>query len=132
MTPFSSRADTAIDDERFASLPGEVPDTLRAVTRVALDIFASTHDFFALHLVPGAHAYRILFEYAGADRNQLFLLGIAAGYLAVNAPAFLLERSVVRIHGLRVSLALIVVLPVTVKPERHTVWQLGRGDRSIR
>ena len=87
-TTFSTRADTAIGDERFRSLPGEVSDTLRTVTRVALDIFASTHDFFALHLVTGAHAYRILFEYAGADRDRLFLLGVAAGYLAVNTPAF--------------------------------------------
>ena len=88
MTPFGARADAAIDDERFASLPGEVPDTMHAVTRVAFEIFASTHDFFALHLVTGAHAYRILFEYAGADRERLFMLGVAAGYLAVNTPNF--------------------------------------------
>lgn len=44
-----------------------VPDTMHAVTRVAFEIFASTRDFFALHLVTGAHAYRILFEYACAN-----------------------------------------------------------------
>jgi len=53
-----------------------------------LNIFDQTHDFFALHLVTGAHAFRLLYPFAGKWRDEIFSLGILAGYAAVGAPDF--------------------------------------------
>ena len=69
-----------------ASLIAE--DHLRSFSHLALEVFAATHDFFALHLVTGAHAYRILYPYLGDQRDAVFSMGLLAGYAAVGAPAF--------------------------------------------
>jgi hypothetical protein len=63
-------------------------DTLLSVSRQALNIFAATHDFFALHLVTGSHAYHVLYPYAGELRDPIFALGILAGYASVGAPSY--------------------------------------------
>lgn len=36
--------------------------------------------FFALHLVTGSHAFRVLYPFAGELRDEIFTLGILAGY----------------------------------------------------
>jgi hypothetical protein len=53
-----------------------------------LDVFAATHNFFALHLVTASHAFRILYDHAGPHADATFNLGLAAGYAAVGAPEF--------------------------------------------
>jgi hypothetical protein len=73
---------------RFAAGAALCPYPLRAASTEALRIFAGTHDFFALHLVTGAHAYRVLYPLAGPRRDQLFMLGLLAGYAAVGAPPY--------------------------------------------
>lgn len=65
-----------------------IPDCLDSMTRTALDVFAATHDFFALHLVTGSYAYRVLHAFAGPDADALFTLGLLAGYGAIGAPPF--------------------------------------------
>jgi hypothetical protein len=51
-------------------------------------VFAATHNFFALHLVTGGHAFRLVAPYAGPHADALFNLGVVAGYAAVGAPPF--------------------------------------------
>ena len=72
----------------FANVARRYADPLPAISRLALSVFNQTHNFFALHLVTGAHAYRVLYPYAGPLRDEIFSLGIMAGYAAVGAPSF--------------------------------------------
>ncbi len=65
-----------------------IDDPLRAYSGRALSVFAATHDFFALHLVTGAHAFRLLYDFAGPDRDAIFALGVLAGYASVGAPDY--------------------------------------------
>ena len=85
---FDGRLASVIGHDAFGKIKLPRQDVLRAVSRLALAVFAATHDFFALHLVTGAHAFRILYPFAGAQRDALFGLGILAGYAATGAPAF--------------------------------------------
>lgn len=59
-----------------------IPD----ITAAALAVLHSTGDFFALHLVTGMHAFRQCLPWLPADRAQLAMVGIAAGYAALGAP----------------------------------------------
>ena len=85
---FGERLSIAINHDEFPDAAKLVTDNLRSMSRTALDIFASTHDFFALHFVTGAHAYRLLYPFAGEYRDAIFNLGLLAGYSAVGAPEF--------------------------------------------
>lgn len=69
-----------------AVVPAATP--FASVAKQALDVFATTHGFFALHLVTGSHAYSVLYPYAGELRDPIFALGILAGYAAVGAPEY--------------------------------------------
>ena len=60
----------------------------RTLSRQALAVFDATHDFFALHLVTGAHAYRMLSQFAGELQQPIFTLGLLAGYAAIGAPEY--------------------------------------------
>ena len=62
--------------------------SLRSISRCALEVFATTHNFFALHLVTSAHAFRLLHEFAGPHADGIFTLGVIAGYAVVEAPKF--------------------------------------------
>ena len=72
----------------FREVPVVLDDPLEAYSRRGLAVFDATHDFFALHLVTGAHAFRVLYEFAGADRQAVFALGMLAGYACVGAPDY--------------------------------------------
>ena len=69
-------------------LPRDVllPDNVRAISEAALAAFDATHNFFALHLVTGCHAFRICQPYAGELGDALLTLGVLTGYLAIGAP----------------------------------------------
>jgi len=85
---FNACLDAVIAQPGFRSAALTVPDQLTGFSRRALDVFAATHDFFALHLVTGAHAYRLLYPYAGKLKEPIFALGLLAGYASVGAPSF--------------------------------------------
>jgi hypothetical protein len=72
---------------------GAPANVLAELARACLEVFDSTHDFFALHLVTASHAFRVCSPWAGRSAEGVFSVGIAAAYLALGAPAF---RSVVR------------------------------------
>jgi hypothetical protein len=71
---------------RQAALSG--PHVFRDVSRLALSAFAATGNFFALHLVTGAHAYRLLYPFAGEHKDPIFALGVLGGFAAIGAPSF--------------------------------------------
>lgn len=64
------------------------PAIFASLTRACLEVFHATHDFFALHLVTGSHAARICAPLAGDGFEALYTVGIAAGYLLIQAPDF--------------------------------------------
>ncbi len=90
---FDRRLEQVIGDEAFERIPLPAGDVLRRVSRLALNVFDTTHDFFALHLVTGAHAFRLLYPFAGPQRAQFFSLGILAGYAAIGAPPLRVDDS---------------------------------------
>ncbi len=63
-------------------------EVLARVSFGALAVFASTSDFFALHLVTVAHAYRMCLPYIGKLANAFLPLGVLAGYHCIGAPEF--------------------------------------------
>ena len=85
---FTESVAEVVSHPAFFSAAPLTEDHLKAFSRMALEIFASTHNFFALHLVTGAHAYRTLYSYLGEQRDPVFGLGLLAGYAAVGAPEF--------------------------------------------
>lgn len=85
---FTERASMVIDNSGFADLAQVIPGNLQEMSRGALDVFAASHDFFALHLITGSHAFRLLLPYAGPLAQPLLNLGLLAGYVAAGAPAF--------------------------------------------
>src|SRR5690606_16212305 len=84
---FGDRAEAALHTPGIERLAVVLDDNLRQISHAALSVFAATHDFFALHLVTGSHAFRIVHPYAGPDADAILNLGILAGYLAVGAPS---------------------------------------------
>ena len=85
---FTERAARAIDHPGFAHLATVIADNQQKMSRRALDVFAASHDFFALHLITGSHAFRLLAPYAGPLAQPLLNLDLLAGYVAAGAPAF--------------------------------------------
>ncbi len=77
-----------IDHPAFAQAAVPSRDALRLLSRESLHVFASTHDFFALHLVTGSHAFRVLYPFAGEQRDAILTLGLLAGYAAAGAPPY--------------------------------------------
>jgi hypothetical protein len=64
---------------------------LPAIAATCREVFAASHNFFALHLVTGSHALRVCLEHlreAPAEADALAICGVAAAYLAVGAPDF--------------------------------------------
>ncbi len=88
LTTFSRGLALVVTHREFPRAAKILPDNLRQMSRVALDIFASTHNFFALHLVTGSHAYRLLEPFTGERSAAIFNLGLLAGYAIVGAPEF--------------------------------------------
>jgi len=56
------------------------------MSQACLEVFHSTHDFFALHLLTACHAFRVCSPWAGPHADRLFSIGIGAGFLAIGAP----------------------------------------------
>ncbi len=84
---FTERVHRVLTDPAFSALATVIPGNLYQMSRAALAAFATSHDFFALHLVTGSHAFRLLKPYAGPLVEPLLSLGLLAGYVAAGAPA---------------------------------------------
>jgi hypothetical protein len=88
---FTEKLSMIVAATDFAQAAFTLDDNLRQISALGLRVFASSHDFFALHLVTGAHAYRLLYKHAGPRRDAIFSLGFAAGYAAAGAPPLKLQ-----------------------------------------
>lgn len=101
--PFNARYSRIVANAALSPGAGNADRPLAELSRRCLDVFHVTHDFFALHLVTGSHAFRICAPWAGPDAHALFTVGLATAYLAIGAPSFgPLEESLKprRIEGL--------------------------------
>jgi hypothetical protein len=64
---------------------------LPAVAAACREVFAASHNFFALHLVTGSHALRVCLEHlyeTPPEIDALTICAVVAAYLAVGAPEF--------------------------------------------
>ena len=85
--PFNSRYRRITRGTNLAPVDGAAV-TPKILSRICLEAFHATHDFFALHLVTSSHAFRICSPWAGANAQTLYSVGLAAAYLAIDAPEF--------------------------------------------
>ncbi len=85
---FNQCLELVLAQRAFRAAATAVPDQLRTFSEAALQVFASTHNFFALHLVTGAHAFRLLRPFTGEHGDRLLGLGLLAGYAAIGAPNY--------------------------------------------
>jgi hypothetical protein len=85
---FNQSLRSVVANPVFNTAAASVPEPLKNFSDSVLQIFASTHNFFALHLVTGAHAFRVLYPFSGQHGTALFGLGLLAGYAAAGAPEF--------------------------------------------
>jgi hypothetical protein len=85
---FAQKYQAVLESGALPAAAGALPDNVGGIAELALDAFNTTHDFLALHLVTGTHAFAICLPYLGDDALALLRTGIAAGYLAIGAPTF--------------------------------------------
>lgn len=85
---FDSGLNTVLQSPDLGGCAVVLEDNLDRMTREALDVFASTHDFFALHLLTGAYAFRLLQPFAGPNASALLNLGLLLSYAAIGAPEY--------------------------------------------
>lgn len=86
--PFNARYGRIVSSSALRPARGNSDRAFKDLSRSCLDVFHATHDFFALHLITGSHAFRICAPWAGPDPQALFSVGLAAAYLAIGAPTF--------------------------------------------
>lgn len=82
---FEARYRSVVDTGRFAP-PRRSARPIPDITLAALTAFHATHDFFALHLVTGMHAFRHCLPWLPASSAELAAVGVAAGYAAIGSP----------------------------------------------
>ncbi|MEO8181696.1 MAG: questin oxidase family protein [Deltaproteobacteria bacterium] len=85
---FDTRYERVLDAVCLRPLASSSGIGCSAISRSCLEVFHATHDFFALHLVTGSHAFRICSPWAGPHPERLLSVAIAAAYLVVGAPDF--------------------------------------------
>ncbi|MEQ8860061.1 MAG: questin oxidase family protein [Pseudomonadales bacterium] len=86
---FGVRAAGVLAQPEMARMTWTLEHNVAAVSRAALDAFAATHDFFALHLLTGSHAFRLVRPYLdlpGPVADAMLNLGLLAGYVVIGAP----------------------------------------------
>ena len=83
---FGQKAEEVIGSGQLVSLNVLLENHTKMFSEFTLRAFHQTHNFFALHLVTGAHAFRICRKFAPENADALFSLGILVGYLAIGAP----------------------------------------------
>lgn len=87
---FQPRLTRALRSELLEGI-GPPRGGLEALAATCREVFAATHNFFALHLVTGTHALRVCLahlEPTPPAADALAVCGVMAAYLAVGAPPF--------------------------------------------
>lgn len=85
---FDDRYDEVLVADTFAVHTHVLENNEQRVTEDVLGLFNHTQGFFALHMVTGTHALGIVSEFIDKSIDGLMNAGVAAAYLAINAPMF--------------------------------------------
>lgn len=85
---FDLRYERVMDTVQLRPAASGSDASFAEISRACLEVFHATHDFFALHLVTGSHAFRICSPWAGPRPEPLLSIALAAAYLAIGAPDF--------------------------------------------
>lgn len=85
---FEHRYAAALASGRLDGAATVVSDNRRRVAEEALGVFASTGDFFALHMVTGCHAFLGCADAIGLEDDGLMNAGLLAANQAAGAPPY--------------------------------------------
>jgi hypothetical protein len=85
---FDARYERVVDRVRVRPAACSRGADFSQLSRACLEVFDATHDFFALHLVTGSHAFRVCSPWAGPHPERLLSVALATAYLAIGAPDF--------------------------------------------
>ena len=85
---FNDRYDEVLIADTFAVHTHVLANNEQRVAEDILGLFNHTQGFFALHMVTGTHALGVCTEAIGKRMDGLMNAGVAAAYLAINAPMF--------------------------------------------
>lgn len=85
---FDDRYEEVLIANTFAVHTHILEDNRVRVAEEVLDIFNHTRNFFALHMVTGTHALEICADAIQIDVDGIMNAGLAAAYLAIDAPMF--------------------------------------------
>lgn len=85
---FDDRYEEVLDADTFAVHTHVLENNEARVAEDVLGLFNHTQGFFALHMVTGTHALGICTEAIEANMDGLMNAGVAAAYLAIDAPMF--------------------------------------------
>ena len=95
---FDDRYEEVMVANTFAVHTHILDDNRTRVAEEVLSIFNHTQDFFALHMVTGAHAFDICTEAIQINADGVMNAGLAAAYLAIGAPNFVPDATPKPIH----------------------------------
>ena len=85
---FDSRYDEVMGADTFAVHTHVLEENEMIVAEEVLGLFNHTQGFFALHMVTGTHAFGICLDAIQENMDGLMNAGLAAAYLAIEAPLF--------------------------------------------
>ncbi len=85
---FDDRYDEVLVANTFAVHTHVLENNEQRVAEEVLGLFNHTQGFFALHMVTGTHALGICTQAIDKNMAGLMSAGVAASYLAINAPMF--------------------------------------------
>ena len=83
---FNERLDGFLSEDADSCV-GMVDDH-NIYAEAVLDLMNGAHDFFALHLVTGHHAFKVSTDGLASVRDEWLATGLVAGYVAAGSPDF--------------------------------------------
>ena len=86
--PFNRRYRQVLGAVDLCPAGGSAETIYLELGRACLEVFAATHDFFALHMVTASRAFRLCAPWAGPEAHRIYSVGIGAAYLTLGAPTF--------------------------------------------
>ena len=95
---FDNRYEEVLLADTFAVHTHVLENNEQRVAEEVLGLFNHTQGFFALHMVTGMHALGICTEAINENVDGLMNAGVAAAYLAIDAPMFIQSAKARPIH----------------------------------
>jgi hypothetical protein len=85
---FDERYDRVVQTVPLRPAAAAAGNDFSELSRACLEVFDTSHDFFALHLITGSAAFRVCSPWLRPDTDRLFSVALAAAYLTLGAPDF--------------------------------------------